>query len=35
MQYSVSVKVVSVMFHNERVCILLSWLVGGVQATSI
>lgn len=34
MQYSVSVKVVGVVFHNERVRILLGWLMGGVQATS-
>jgi hypothetical protein len=33
-QYSVSVRVVGVVFDDDRVCILLSWLVGGVRATS-
>jgi hypothetical protein len=35
MQYRVSVKVVGVVFHDERVRILLGWLVGGVWATSM
>jgi hypothetical protein len=34
MQYSVSVWVVGVVLDNDRVHILLGWLVGGVRATS-
>lgn len=33
-QYSVSVKVVGVVLDDDRVRVLLGWLVGGVRATS-
>jgi hypothetical protein len=35
MQYSVLVRVVSVVLDNDRVYILLGWLVSGVCVTSV